>query len=118
MGAPRPLPPPLPRARLLSGRGSARRAQQGAALAQGACLPAGGQTAPMSQTLEAVRHDMEQKTPATLRGFQRHDVLAIPLAPIALRDTPAAVAHLQEAMLGNRDTLDIASQGVETLGWP
>jgi hypothetical protein len=41
----------------------------------------------MPQTLEAVRHDMEQKTPDTLMGFQRHGVHAIPLAPIAIRGT-------------------------------
>jgi hypothetical protein len=72
----------------------------------------------MAQTLEAVRHDMEQQTPDKLMDFQRHGLPAIPLAPIAIREAHTAVAHLQEAMIGNRDAMDIASQGVEHLAWP
>ena len=51
-------------------------------------------------------------------GLQRHGVPAIPLAPIAIRAAHAAVATLQEAMIGHRDAMDRASQGVEPLGWP
>jgi hypothetical protein len=42
----------------------------------------------------------------------------IALAPIAIRAGHAAVANLQEAMLGHRDAVDIASQVREHLGWP
>jgi len=114
----RPRPPPLPRARLRSGRWLGRLAEQGSTLAQGACRTPVGQESHRPQTLDAVRHEMEQKTPDTLLGLQRHGVPAIPLAPRALRAAPAAVATLQEAMMGHRDAMERASQGVEPLGWP
>ena len=72
----------------------------------------------MPQTLEAVGQDMEQKTPDKLLGLQRHGLHLIALAPIAIREAHAAVAHLQEAMIGHRDAVDIASQVLEHLGWP
>ena len=72
----------------------------------------------MPQTLEAVRHDREQKTPDTLLGLQRHGVHAMTLAPMAVREAHAAVAHLQEAMMGHRDAMARASQAGEHLGWP
>jgi hypothetical protein len=112
------LPHPLHSARCLSGRWSDRPAPQGATLAQGTCLAAVRQEADMPQALEAVGHDMEQKIPDKLMGLQRHGLHAIPLAPIAIREAHAAVAHRQEAMMGHRDAMDIASQIVEHLGWP
>jgi hypothetical protein len=71
----------------------------------------------MPQALEAVGHDMEQKTPDKLLGLQRHGLPLIALAPIAIREAHAAVAHIREAMIGNRDAVDIASQVLEHLGW-
>lgn len=113
-----PLPHPLHSARLRSGRWIGRLAEQVSTLAQGAGLTPVGQESHMPQTLEAVRHDMEQKTPEKLMGLQRHGVHAMTLAPMAIREAHAAVAHLQEAMIGNRDAMDRAAQGVEHLGWP
>ena len=113
---PGPLPHPLHSARLRSGRWIGRLAEQVATLAQGACLTPVGQEAHMPQALEAVGHDMEQKTPDKLMGLQRHGLHAIALAPIAIREAHAAVAHLQEAMIGDRDAMGIASQRVEHLG--
>jgi hypothetical protein len=112
-----PLPHPLHSARFLWGRWIGRLAQQVATLAQGACLTPVGQEAHMPQALEAVGHDREQKAPDKLLGLQRHGLHLIALAPIAIREAHAAVAHIQEAMIGNCDAVDIASQLLEHLGW-
>jgi hypothetical protein len=71
----------------------------------------------MPQALEAVGHDREQKAPDKLLGLQRHGLHLMALAPMAIREAHAAVAHIQEAMIGNRDAVDIASQILEHLGW-
>jgi hypothetical protein len=113
-----PLPHPRHSARWRSGRWSGRLAAQVATLAQGAGLAPVGQAAHMPQTLAAVRHAREHKTPDTLLGLQRHGVHASPWAPIAIREAHAAVAHLQAAMIGKRDAMDRASQVLEHLGWP
>jgi hypothetical protein len=112
-----PLPPPLHSARFLWGRWSGRLAPQVATLAQGACLPPVGQEAHRPQALEAVGHEMEQQTPDTLLGLQRHGLPLIALAPMAIRAAYAAIAHLQEAMIGHRDAVERASQVLEHLGW-
>ena len=72
----------------------------------------------MPQALEAVGHDMQQKTPDKLLGLQRHGLHLIALAPMAIREAHTAIANLQEAMIGNRDAVDIASQVLKHLGWP
>ena len=51
-------------------------------------------------------------------GLQRHGLSLIALAPIVIRAAHAVIAHLQEAMIGNRDAVDIASEVLEHLGWP
>jgi hypothetical protein len=72
----------------------------------------------MPQTLESVRHDMEEKTPEKLLGLQRHGVHLLALAPIAIPEAHTAIAHIEEALIGNRHAVDIASQVLEHLGWP
>jgi len=72
----------------------------------------------MPQALEAVGHDMEQKTSDKFMGFQRHGLHAIALAPIAICEAHTAIAHFQEAMIGHRKPVDIASQVLEHLGGP
>src|SRR5437867_2663100 len=72
----------------------------------------------MPQALEAVGHNMQQKTSDKFMGFQRHGVHAIALAPIAIREAHTAIAHFQEAMIGNRNPVDVAPQVLEHLGGP
>ncbi len=113
-----PLPHPLGGAWFFPWGRLGRLAQQLSTLAQGACLAPVGQEAPMPQALKAVRQDMQQKTPDKLMRLQRHGLHLIALAPIAIREAHATVADIQEAMIGNRDAVDIAAQTVKNRGWP
>ena len=61
---------------------------------------------------------MQQKAPDKLMGLQGHDLHLIALAPITIREADTAVTDILEAMIGNRDTVGIAAQIVEDLGWP
>ena len=115
---PRPLPPPRHSARVLSGRWIDRLAQQGAALAQGACLTPVGQNAHMPQALEAGGQDMQEKAPDKLMGLHAQGLPLIALAPIAIGEADTAVTDIPEAMIGNRDAVGVAAQRVENLGWP
>jgi hypothetical protein len=110
-----PLSQPLNGAGGLPGGRIGRLAQQVSALAQGACLTPMGEEAHMPQALEAVGHDMQQKTSDKFRGCQRHGLHAIALAPIAIREVHMAIAHFQEAMIGHRNPVDIAAQVLEYL---
>src|SRR5262245_15329266 len=113
-----PLPHPFNGAWLLPWERLGRLAQQLSTLAQGAGLAPVGEEAHMPQALEAVGHNMQQKTPDKLMSLQCYGLHLIALAPIAIREAHMAIAHITEAMIRNRDAVDIAAQVLEHLDWP
>jgi hypothetical protein len=72
----------------------------------------------MPQALEAVGHNMQQKTPDKLMSLQCHGLHLMALAPMAIREAHMAIAHITEAMMSNRDAVERAAQGREHLDWP
>jgi hypothetical protein len=113
-----PLPHPFNGAWLLPWEQLGRLAQQLSTLAQGAGLAPVGEEAHMPQALEAMGHNMQQKTPDKLMSLQRHGLHLIALAPMAIREAHLAITHIAEAMISNRDAVDIAAQVLEHLDWP
>jgi hypothetical protein len=113
-----PLPHPGNGAWLLPWKRRGRLAQQVSTLAQGAGLAPVGEAAHLPQALEAVGHNMPQKTPEKLMSLPCHGVPLMALAPIAIRAAHLARAHSTEAMMSHRDAVDRAAQVLEHVDWP
>src|SRR6266851_2805150 len=67
--------------------------------------------------MEPARQDMDQETADELRAIERHHLLAIAVPVILPAEADLAVVHGQQPVVGDGDTVGVASDIVEDLGW-
>src|SRR6476659_2182025 len=68
--------------------------------------------------MEAIRQDMDQEAADELATIQRHRLLAVAVPVILPAEADLAVVHGQQPVVGDGDTVGVASDIVEDLGWP
>jgi hypothetical protein len=69
----------------------------------------------MASTLQAMRHNMQEKAADALVRGQGHGLDTIPLASVAAGKAHLATLDIDEAMIGDGDTMGGASERVEHL---
>jgi hypothetical protein len=89
--------------------------QQLSALAESLRLAAVREEADMADTLKAMRHNMQEKAADALVCWQGHGLDTIPLASVAEGKAHLATLDSDEAVIGDGDTLGVASERVEPL---
>ena len=90
-------------------------AQELAALTQGVGLAPVGQEAHVSDPQKAAWHDVEEETPDAFMHIERHGLDPIALVTVTIGEADPAVAHLDDAVVGDGDPVGVAADVVEDL---
>ena len=72
----------------------------------------------VADAMEPIRQHMDQETADELRAIERHRLLAVAVPVILPAEADLAVVHGQQPVVGDGDTVGVASDIVEDLGWP
>ncbi len=68
--------------------------------------------------VKPVRQHMNEEAADELPTIQRHRLLAVAVPVILPAEADLAVVHGQQPVVGDGDTVGVASDIVEDLGWP
>jgi len=69
----------------------------------------------MPDAHEAQGDKMEQKAPEKLVGLQRHDLLPMPLATVAIGEADVAVTDIDQTVVGNGDAVRVTAEILQNL---
>ena len=72
----------------------------------------------MPDAVKAFRQHMDQETADELRAIERHRLVAVAVPVILPAEADLAVVHGQQPVVGDGDTVGVAPDIVEDLGWP